>query len=165
MENTQFLAAERRKAVRLRMRPDLLKTPQRYEGRQCMVVKDPVSLKYYRFNEQEYYVFTLLDGKHTLEDVQKQFELRFRPHRLTLEDLEVFASQLVNSGLVQHESHNAGTHLIERRKKQRRMRRFAAITNIMYIKIPVFDPDRLLTWMIKYLHWMFTYWFMFLSVG
>ena len=147
------------------MRPDLLKHPQRYEGRQCMVVKDPVSLKYYRFNEQEYFVFSLLDGKHTLDDVQKQFELRFRPHRLTLEDLEGFARQLVTSGLVQHESASAGAHLFERRNKQRRMRRLAAITNIMYIKIPVFDPDRILTWLYKYLYWMFTYWFLLLSVS
>src|SRR5947209_15744381 len=132
MENTQVLAAERRKMVRLRMRPDLLKTPQRYEGRQCMVVKDPVSLKYYRFNEQEYFVFTLLDGKHTLDDVQKQFEIRFRPHRLTLEDLEGFARQLVTSGLVQHESAAAGKHLFERRNKQNRLRRIAAFTNILY---------------------------------
>jgi putative peptide zinc metalloprotease protein len=157
--------AERRKQVRLRMRPDLIASPQRYEGRQCHVVKDPVSLKYYRFNEQEYFVFKLLDGKHTLEDVQKAFEKEFRPHRLTLEDLEAFARQLVTSGLVQHESASAGKHLFERRKKQRRMKRFASFTNILYLKIPIFDPDRILNWMIKYLWWVFSYWFLILSVG
>jgi putative peptide zinc metalloprotease protein len=157
--------AERRKQVRLRMRPDLIATPQRYEGRLCHVVKDPVSLKYYRFNDQEYFVFQLLDGKHTLEDVQKQFEAEFRPHRLTLEDLEGFARQLVTSGLVQHESASAGKHLFERRRKQKLTKKLASFTNILYIKIPIFDPDRILNWMYKYLSWMFTYWFLFLSVG
>jgi putative peptide zinc metalloprotease protein len=165
MEPAVLTQAERRKQVRLRARPDLQATPQRYEGKQCHVLKDPVSLKYYRFNEQEYFVFQLLDGKNTLDDVQKRFEEQFRPNRLTLEDLESFARQLVTSGLVHHESPNAGKHLFDRRKKQRRMKKLATFTNILYLKIPVFDPDRLLTWMFKYLSWIFTYWFMFLSVG
>src|SRR5438093_227438 len=91
---------ERRKQVRLRARPDLNITPQKYEGKTCHVVKDPVSLKYYRFNEQENFVFEHFDGKHTLEETQKEFELKFRPHRLTHEDLESFAQQLLTAGLV-----------------------------------------------------------------
>ena len=47
---------ERRKLVRLRVRADLGITPQKYEGKTHYVVKDPVSLRYYRFNEQEYFV-------------------------------------------------------------------------------------------------------------
>ena len=39
------------------------------------------------------------------------------------------------------------------------MKRLAAFTNILYIKIPVFDPDRILTWMFRYLSWIFTTWF------
>ena len=62
----------------------------------------------------------------------------------------------MTAGLVQHEQHGAGKHLFERRAKQRRMKRIAAITNILYLKIPVFDPDRILTGMYKYLWWIFT---------
>ena len=94
---------ERRKMVRLRARPDLNITPQKYEGKTCYVVKDPVSLRYYRFNDQEFFVVNQFDGKHTLDDTQKDFEKTFRPHRLTLEDLEAFAQQLLQAGLVQHE--------------------------------------------------------------
>ena len=53
----------------------------------------------------------------------------------------------MTAGLVQHEQPGAGKHLFERRAKQRRMKRLATFTNILYIKIPVFDPDRMLTWM------------------
>jgi putative peptide zinc metalloprotease protein len=158
------LQSERRKRVRLRRRPDLETTLQRYEGHLFHVVKDPINLRYYRLDEQHYFVFTLLDGRHTLEDVQKEFEERFRPERLSLEDLESFARQLVTNGLVQHESPNAGQQLFEKLGRQRRMKRLAAITNILYIKIPIFDPDRLLTWMYRYLFWIFTNWFLFLSI-
>ncbi len=156
--NTELLdnPAERRKQVRLKVRPDLQISEQRYEGKIYHVVKDPVCLRYYRFNKQEYFVFSLFDGTHPTEEVRKRFEDEFRPHRLEFQDLESFARQLVTAGLVQHETGGAGKHLFQRRAKQRRMRRFAAISNIMYWKIPVFDPDRLLTWMFQYLWWIFT---------
>ena len=60
---------DRRKYVRLRIRPDLGITPQRYEGRSYFVVKDPVSLRYYRFKEQEHFLIELMDGTTTLDQV------------------------------------------------------------------------------------------------
>ena len=51
---------ERRKHVKLRVRPDLDIQPQKYEGRTYYVVKDPVSLRYYRFKEQEYFLLSHL---------------------------------------------------------------------------------------------------------
>src|SRR5262245_46790484 len=157
--------AERRKSVRLKVRPDLQIFEQKYEGKTFHVVKDPVCLRYYRFNQQEYFVFGLFDGEHTLEQVRDRFEEEFKPHRLEYQDLESFARQLVTAGLVQHEQQGAGKHLFERRAKQRRLKRLTALSNILYWKIPVFDPDRILTWMYKYLSWIFTTWFFALSVG
>jgi putative peptide zinc metalloprotease protein len=165
MDPTFIPTAERRKQVKLRTRADLVITDQRYEGRLCRVIKDPVSLKYYRFNTQEYFVFEKLSGGLTLEEIRKDFEKHFAPDRLTLEDLEGFARQLVTAGLVQHESPNAGKQLFEKRVKQRRTKRIATLTNILYIKLPVFDPDRLLTWMIPKLRWIFTYTFLWFSVA
>ncbi len=166
MDHTATLnnPAERRKSVRLRVRPDLHQYEQKYEGKTFHVVKDPVCLRYYRFNRQEHYVFSLFDGKHTMEEVQKNFETEFTPQRLTHEDLESFARQLVTAGLVQHEQPGAGKHLFDRRAKQRRTRRLATVSNILYLKIPVFDPDRILDFMKRYLWWIFTTAFFVLSV-
>ena len=143
--------AERRKAVRLKVRPDLQIFEQKYEGKTFHVVKDPVCLRYYRFNQQEYFVFQLFDGEHTLEQVRDRFEDEFKPHRLEYQDLEAFARQLVTAGLVQHEQPGAGRHLFERRAKQRRLQATDRVHQHPVLKIPVFDPDRILTWMYKYL--------------
>ncbi|MBI3408450.1 MAG: efflux RND transporter periplasmic adaptor subunit [Planctomycetes bacterium] len=156
---------ERRKHVRLRRRVDLGITPQRYEGRTYFVIKDPVSLRYYRFKEQEHFLLHMMDGKHTLDDTQKQFEQRFRPERLTLEDLEHFGQQLLTAGLVQNESPQAGQQLYDRRAKRKRTELLQTFTNILYIKIPIFDPEKILSKMLPYLRWMFTTWFLVLSVG
>ena len=69
---------ERRKKVKLRVRGDLGITPQKYEGRTYYVVKDPVSLRYYRFKEQEHFIITMMDGTHTLDEAQKEFEQQRR---------------------------------------------------------------------------------------
>src|SRR5262249_54787087 len=156
---------ERRKKVRLRIRRDLEIAPQKYEGRTYYVVKDPVSLRYYRFKEQEHFLIRLMDGTHTLDESQKEYEKRFRPERLTLEDLEQFGQQLWTAGRAHNESPQAGKQLFDRRKKRRRSEWMQTLTNILYIKIPVFDPDHILTRMLPYTRWIFTTWFMALSVA
>src|SRR5207245_7773403 len=124
-----------------------------------------VSLRYFRFKEQEHFLIRLMDGTTTLDDAQKAYEKRFRPERLTLEDLESFAQQLLNAGLAQNESPNAGKQLFDQRKKRKRSQLMQALTNILYIKIPLIDPDRILTHMLVYMRWVFTLWFLAVSVG
>src|SRR5882762_885488 len=145
-KDTPASELDRRKNVRLRIRADLSINPQKYEGRTYYVVKDPVSLRYYRFKEQEHFLIQYMNGTHTLDDAQKEFEKRFRPDRLTLEDLEQFGQQLLTAGLAQNESPQAGKQLFDRRKKRIRSEWMQTLTNILYIKIPIYDPDKLLVW-------------------
>jgi len=147
---------ERRKMVRVRLRPDIVVDRHRYEGRSYYVIKDPVSLRYYRLKENEHFLLQFMDGKRTLNDAQKAYEAHYRPDRLRLEDLEAFAQQLMRAGLVQNDSPAAGKQLIERRQKRQRQEWIQKATNLLYIKIPVFDPDRLLRWMLTFLWWIFT---------
>jgi putative peptide zinc metalloprotease protein len=156
---------ERRKKLRIRLRQDLEIAPQKYEGRTYYVVKDPVSMRYYRFKEQENFLIDMMDGTHTLDEAQKEYEKRFRPERLTLEDLEGFAQQLLTAGLAQNESPQAGKQLFDRRKKRKRSEWMQTLTNILYIKIPLIDPDKILDWMLPYTRWMFTSWFLAVSVA
>src|SRR5579872_4912035 len=111
---------ERRKQVKVRLRRDLGIEAQKYEGRTYHVVKDPVSLRYYRLKDNEHFLLQFLDGQRTLEDAQKEYEKRYRPDRLKLEDLEAFAQQLLTAGLAQSESPRAGKQLFDRRKKRKR---------------------------------------------
>src|SRR5262249_18290875 len=120
------------------------------------VVKDPVSLQYWRFREQEQFILRLLDGRTTLEEAQKRYEKRFRPERITPEELESFAQQIMGAGLAGNDSPQLGKQLLERRGKRRRREWLQRFMNILAIKIPVFDPERILTWMLQYTRWIFT---------
>jgi putative peptide zinc metalloprotease protein len=156
---------ERRKQLRLRLRRDLVIEAQKYEGRTYHVVKDPVSLRYYRLKDNEYFLLQYLDGKHTLEEAQKEYEIRYRPDRLKLEDVEAFGQQLINAGLAQNESPRAGKQLFDQRKKRRRSEWMQTLTNILYIKLPIFDPDWLLKRMLRWVGWIFSFTFFLLSVA
>jgi putative peptide zinc metalloprotease protein len=156
---------ERRKSLRITLRTDLAIDAQRYEGKTFYVVKDPMSLRYYRLKDYEHFLLKFLDGKHTLEEAQKAYEKEYRPDRLPLEDLEAFAQQLMTAGLAHNESPAAGEQLFQRRKKRKRQEWLQTFTNILYIKIPIFDPDRILVGMLRYLGWIFSAWFFTVSVG
>ena len=47
----------------IRKRPDLVARRQHYLGRTYWVVKDPVGLHYFRFQEEEYAILQMLDGE------------------------------------------------------------------------------------------------------
>ena len=152
----QKVDVERRKMVRVRLRPDLVIDAHRYEGRTYFIIKDPVSLRYYRLKEHEHFLLGFMDGHKTLNDAQKAYEKHYRPDRLRLEDLEAFAQQLVRAGLAQNESPAAGQLLYDRRAKRKRTELIQKFTNLLYIKVPVFDPDKLLRWMLQYISFFFS---------
>lgn len=156
---------ERRKRLRIRLRADLNIEKQQYEGRTFFVVKDPVGLRYYRLKDNEAFLLDYLDGKHTLEEAQKAYEKEYRPERLRLEDLEGFAQQLLTAGLAISDSPRAGKQLYERRGKRRRQEWLQTFTNILYIKVPVFDPEYVLQKMLRFCGFIFSAWFFLLSVG
>jgi putative peptide zinc metalloprotease protein len=155
---------ERRKSLRIRIRKDISVEAHRYEGKTFYVVKDPVSLRYYRLKDNERFLLQYLDGKHTLEEAQKAYEKEYRPERLKLEDLEGFAQQLLTAGLAISDSPKAGQQLFERRGKRRNREFMQTFTNILYIKIPLFDPEWILNHMLKWFGFIFSLWFFAVSV-
>ncbi len=154
---------ERRKQLRLRLRRDLSIEPHKYEGRTYFVIKDPISLRYYRLKENEHFLLQFMDGGHTLEDAQKAYEAQYRPDRLKLEDVEGFAQQLINGGLAQNDSPRRQAAL-RAAQEEARQEWIQTFTNILYIKIPIIDPDRLLGRMVPWLGWIFTPLFLMASI-
>jgi putative peptide zinc metalloprotease protein len=165
MDTATSPSLERRKKVQVRLRADLSIEPQTFEGRTCYVVKDPISLRYYRFKEREHFLIRLMDGNHTLDEAQKEYERHFRPARLSLEEIEGFARLLLSAGLAQNDSARTGSRLFEQYRQHQRRRRLLAWTQLLYIQFPIFDPDKLLTRLLRRLRWVFTKGFVLASVG
>src|SRR6516225_2421014 len=150
--------------LKVRLRPDLVVQPQFYEGMTHYVIKDPLALKYFRFKIEEYFLLQQFDGKQTLQDVKKAFERKYRPQTISIEDLTRFVAQLHEAGIILIDSAEQAKVLIRRRKKNRWRKVWIFLANILFIKIPVIDPERLLTRMYPYFRWIFTPAFVSLSV-
>ncbi len=151
--------------LKVKLRPDLIVQPQFYEGMTHYVIKDPIALKYFRFKVEEYFLLQQFDGKQNLQDVKRAFERKYRPQTITVDDLLRFASQLHEAGIAQIDTPDQAGALIRRRKKNQWKKVWQFFANILYIKIPVVDPEKLLSGMYPYFRWLYTSWFIAFSVG
>jgi putative peptide zinc metalloprotease protein len=151
--------------LRVKLRRDLIVQPQFYEGMTHYVVKDPIALKYFRFKIEEYFLLEQFDGTKTLLDVKKAFERKYRPQTISMDDLTRFSAQLHEAGIVQIDSPDQAKALIARRRKNRWKKVWQFLANILYIKIPILDPEKLLSGMYPYFRWIFTPYFTTFSVG
>ncbi len=149
--------------LQVRLRPDLVVQPQFYEGVTHYVIKDPIGLKYFRFKPEEYFLLQQLDGRRPLQEVKKAFERKYRPQTIAIDDLMRFGAQLHEAGIAQVDTPDQGKVLIRRRRKNTWKRFGNFMANILYVKIPVIDPEKLLTWMYPYFKWIYTKTFIFLS--
>src|SRR5271154_3112378 len=71
------------------LRSDLIIIKQFYEGRTFYVVKDPISLQYFRLTAEDYFLATLFDGKRNLRQIQEAYVERFPPLRLDFSEEEI----------------------------------------------------------------------------
>jgi putative peptide zinc metalloprotease protein len=150
--------------LQVKLRPDLIVQPQFYEGMTHYVVKDPIGLKYFRFKIEEYFLLQQFNGKNTLQDVKRSFERKYRPQTISIEDLTRFVAQLHEAGIAQIDSPDQAKVLIRRRKKNKWKKVGQFFANILYIKIPIIDPEKLLTGMYPFFRWIFTPYFVGFSL-
>lgn len=152
----QSLVSSARRALLLRKRADLVVREQSYLGRRYWVIKDRLALKYYRFEEEEFAILEMLDGTCSLEDIQRRFETRFAPQKITLQELHQLVGMLHRASLVVSDSPGQGRQLLERSRETRTRERWAKLTNLLGLRFKGFDPDRLLTWLNRACGWFFS---------
>lgn len=140
----------------LRARPDLQARKHRYQGQAYWVVKEPVGLNYFRFQEEEYAILRMLDGTVSLDQVRERFEREFPPEKITLEELQQFIGTLHRSGLVIADAPGQGHQLHKRRRERRRKELLATVTNILSIRLKGVDPERFFNFVYPYVRWFFS---------
>ena len=148
----------------IRVRPDLSAKKQRYLGKTYWIVKDPVGLKYYRFQEEEFAILHMLDGTLSLDEIKNRFQKEFPPQKITLEELSQFIGSLHRSGLILTGMHDQGYQLYERAVSRRRKELLGAMSNILSIRFKGIDPERLLNAIYPFTAWIFHPFTMFLSL-
>lgn len=150
------LVASSSRPLALKMRADLTARRQRYQGQTYWVVKEPIGLKYFRFQEEEFAVLNMLKEGVSLEDIKTKFEEDFAPHKITYQDLQQFIGTLHRSGLVVSDAPGQGKQLRKRRDERKRKEFLARISNVLAIRFKGIDPERFLNWTFPYVRWFFS---------
>jgi len=150
------LVSSSARRLSIRKRPDLSARRQHYLGRSYWVVKEPVGLNYFRFQDEEYALLQQLDGNTSLDELKAWFEAEFPPQKITLEEIQQFIGMLHRSGLVIADVPGQGRQLRRRRDERRRKEILAAFSNILCIRFKGFDPERFLNWLYPKIRWLFS---------
>jgi putative peptide zinc metalloprotease protein len=140
----------------LRMRPDLKAHKQRYQGRLYWVIKDPLGLNYFRFQEEEFALMKMLDGKSSLDDLKRGFEDMFAPQQISVDEIGQFVGMLHRSNLVIADMPGQGRQLLKRRGERKRQEWIAALSNVLAIRFKGIDPERILNWLYPKVRWFWT---------
>jgi putative peptide zinc metalloprotease protein len=140
----------------IRRRPDLVVNKSRYQGRQFWIVKDPIGLNYFRFQEEEFAILNWLDGLASLDDLRHKFEKQFAPQKIALEELGRLIGMLHQSGLVIAGVQGQGKQLLKRRGERKWKEFLGALSNILAIRFKGIDPERILTWLAPKVAWFYT---------
>jgi putative peptide zinc metalloprotease protein len=147
-----------------RMRPDLVVCRQQADSRECWVIKDPVSLRYYNLSAHEHAILNWLDGTSGLDDIRRKFEEKFPPFRITARRLQAFLANLYESGLLIVEGQDQGKLLLESHERQERRERWQRWLNWLAIRFRGIDPDPFLSWLYPKVRWCFSRWFITVSL-
>lgn len=128
----------------LRRRRDLEVRALSYERRRVWGLKDPVAMRYFQLEEEEFWIFERLDGRLGLTQIQAEFERAFAPKRLDIHMLQSFVRQLHGEGLILSDAPGQGDVLTTRRAELRKQERRSAWLNPLMIRFRGVDPERAL---------------------
>jgi putative peptide zinc metalloprotease protein len=145
------------------LRGDLVITKQQYEGRTYYVVKDPISLQYFRLTAEDYHLATLFNGQRKFGEIRDAW-VQDHPHlRLDYNEEEMnervlkFANDLALLQFLSVQGQRVKARLDAAKKNKNKKGGLYAFTNqIFFFRKSLFDPDIVFGKMAKPLWWIWT---------
>ncbi|HSE37396.1 MAG TPA: efflux RND transporter periplasmic adaptor subunit [Blastocatellia bacterium] len=133
-----------------RIRSDLIIIRQVQRGDVTYVVKDPVALQYYRFGPLEHTVIKYLDGSHDHDQIAEALATETGV-RLTGSMIAEFVESLNNKALIERSVGEKSLVLLERLRKERKLKADTDSRDILYMRFPFFDPDQFYDRLIRHI--------------
>ncbi len=151
----QTLLPSSKRPLPMRARADLVVKEVRYRGVPFQVIKDPIRMSYHRLQPEQYTALRQLDGQRSLEEVRQSLKHHYPGLNPSLSDVQQLIEQLHEKNLVLSERSGQGLELLKRDKKKRRRETLQTLRSFMYVRLPGWDPDRLLERMLPWFRWIF----------
>ncbi len=129
---------------RICLRPGVVVRRQDYRGERWIVLENPFSNEFFRLRPEAFEFVARLSPSRTVEEVWSQCLERFPDTAPGQEAVIQLLSQLYFSNLLQYDTAADAAQLFERYKRRRQREIGSRFLNIMFMRFPLFDPDRFL---------------------
>ena len=130
---------------------------QHYRGRMWHVIQDPSSNQFFRLNEAAYRFVALLDGKKNVAEVWRICQDQLGDGAPTQGEAIQLLGQLYTSNLLHAELPPDAEGLFKRHQKRVRREVQGYLMNLLFIRIPLLDPDNFLNAWVSAVNWLFTW--------
>jgi putative peptide zinc metalloprotease protein len=144
--------------LRPRLRSTVQAHRQYFRGNMWHVIQDPSSNQFFRLNEAAYRFVALLDGRRTVADAWKIASEQLGDDAPTQGEAIQLLGQLYTSNLLAGDMPPDAEGLFKRYRKRVTREVQSYLMNILFIRIPIFDPERLLERTVGFLGAFFSWW-------
>ena len=142
-------------SLRPRLRATVQCDRQRYRGRIWHVLRDPTTNKFYRLDEPNYRAVGLLDGRRTVDEMWKLVCTQLDHDAPTQGEVIQLLGQLYTNNLIEGDLPADAAGMFDRYKKRKQREVRGYLASILFARIPLFDPDRILERVTPVLGWLF----------
>ncbi len=129
---------------RICLRPGVVVRRQDFRGERWIVLENPFSNEFFRLRPAAFEFVARLSPSRTIEEVWTECLERFPDTAPGQEAVIQLLSQLYFSNLLQYDTAADAAQLFERFKRRRQREIRSRFLNIMFMRFPLFDPDRFL---------------------
>ena len=142
--------------LRPRLRATLQTHRQHFRGQMWHVVQDPSNNQFFRLNETAYRFIALLDGRRNVAEAWQISNEQLGDGAPTQGEAIQLLGQLYTSNLLQAELPPDAEGLFDRYRKRVQREIKGYLMNLLFIRIPLYDPDHFLNRWVGILGKVFT---------
>jgi len=122
-----------------RLRADLVSSRQIVGGQQVYTVKDPITERYFRLRQPEFWLINRLDGETSPEEIADRFKEKFKLN-IAAEDVQKFVDRLEELLFLE----NSRSEQSLSRASCRVAAKPSLASRIFFLKLKVFNPEKLI---------------------
>ncbi len=158
------------KHLKPRLRATIQTYRQHYRGDMWYVVRDPSNNQFFRLSDAAYHFIGLLDGRKSVEEAWHLANDHLGDRAPTQNEAIHLLGQLYTSNLLQADLPADTEGMFERYRKRVRREVGGYMMNLLFARIPIWDPDAVLDRWIGAVGWIFSWvgfvlWLAILAVG
>lgn len=135
-------------------RQDLIVNERLDHGHVHFFVKDPITLRYFKFAPAEFQVFQLLNGERTLDEIQQEFSREYNLQCVSPQEILALIQRWQLAGLLQEEGSSATARILAAQRGGA-SKLVGGLSRVLYFRVHAFDPDPLLTQIYPWVRWLF----------